>query len=143
MKLKPKLSTMPRPKTKEFNKLEAKWYAKLKKEGFEDIEQNEDTLKLWSTHRFSREHNTVLYEAKEEYYRLAGQFLHEHQFKNLFEKGMWEYHSGGSSIRDIVLILKQSGCKVGKDRVNSILEAIKTQMMAKYNGQHQNWLNGF
>lgn len=102
--------------TSEFKKLNAKWSKKLEKSGFEDIEQPADfksgapdgNLKKWSASFFSNpsRFDAAKYEAKEEYYRLAGQFLHEHRFSHRDEKALWEMHSEGLSIDSIVSMFK-------------------------------------
>ena len=58
---------------KDFQKLQAQWYDKLKKTGFEDAEQSNGALKCWSATKFK---DTSRVKAKEEYFRLAGHFLH-------------------------------------------------------------------
>ena len=88
------------PKTKEFKELQDEWYEKLKKEGFNDIETDEDNLKQWESYIFSR-YDENLIPFKTEYFRLAGQFLHTHKFKSKKLRKMWKYHSEGYSFNEI------------------------------------------
>lgn len=118
-------------KTKEFLALKKKWDKKLKSDGFEDIEQDDGNLKLWSSHFFKARFNETLFGAKEEYYRLAGQFLHEHIFKEQKTKLIWQLHSEGISIRDIVKALKKRGFKAYKNAVHRVVQDLTEQMLKK------------
>lgn len=118
-------------KTKEFLALKKKWDKKLKSSGFEDIEQDDGNLKLWSSHFFKVRFNETLFGAKEEYYRLAGQFLHEKVFKDHKTKLIWQLHSEGISIRDIVIALKKRGFKAYKNAVHRIVQDLTEQMLEK------------
>ncbi len=94
--------------TDEFQKLNEKWQQKLAKTGFNDIEENEDRLKHWS-HKYSLrpEQNA----AKAEYFRAAGQFLHDYVFPDAYHRTVWELHTAGLSFREVVLELKKKGFK--------------------------------
>jgi len=99
--------------TAKFKKLNDKWAEKLKKSGF--VEQEEtmevldihgvkkvgDRLKNWASNLFRGRFNTTQYEAQLTYYRLAGQFLHDHQFDSRIEKEIWEQHAKGLSMSKI------------------------------------------
>ncbi len=104
----------------QLKKLQAKWYAKLEKAGFKDIEQDDDNLKQWHSHRFlvSNNYSKDKFDDKENYFRLAGQFLHEHKFQSVLDKKIWEAHSEGLSVREIVKTLKQKNIKVYKNLVH-------------------------
>lgn len=117
----------------DFNKLQAKWYKKLKDSGFEDAEQDEDNLKVWSLKRFTVENNLTLCAAKEEYYRLAGHFLHEHLFESELAKQCWELHGNGDSNVKITAILRAKGVKISKKRVQVLVKGLVKQMLLKYN----------
>lgn len=112
----------------EFEKLQAEWDKKLKDSGFEDAEQRDGNLKLWSTMLFRVHHNDTLYRAKEEYYRLAGHFLHDHKFTSTTEHAVWELHAKGMSMRDIVATLKPLGYKVYKWKVQQIIRRLSEEM---------------
>ncbi len=87
----------------EFKKLQAEWYEKLKPD-FEDIE-NEKGLKAYAFFEYNKRIRHRI-EATTEYYRLATHLLNEPVFKNKKEKTIWELHSEGLSIRDIIKKLK-------------------------------------
>lgn len=120
---------MPPKNNKEFNTLQKEWYSKLKDSGFEDIEQNELDLKLWSSHFFKVRHNATLFSAKEEYYRMAGHFLYDYTFSNEHEKQIWALHSTGVSIRGIVDQLKAKKIKTDTKKVNNIIKAFSKLMI--------------
>lgn len=99
--------------TRSFKKLNDEWSRKLEQSGFEDIEQPtnfksglpDGNLKQWASSFFIanfRDGDVDKFKAKEEYYRLAGQFLHEYKFSNEYEKNVWEMHGEGLSIETIV-----------------------------------------
>lgn len=119
-------------RTKEFFKLKSKWDKKLVKSGFKDIEQDEEHLKLWSSHFFKVNYNKTQFEAKEDYYRLASQFLYEHLFKNELELKIWKFHSEGTSIRDISALLRKKGTKVHRNGVHTIVKSLCKAMLQKY-----------
>lgn len=101
-------------KPKEFSKLQAEWYRKLKKSGFDDVEQTDGNLKIWSAHYFQSAYTPDSFTAKETYYRLAGQFLHSHKFKTPHEREVWRLHSEGESIRAIAAHLGSYPNKIHK-----------------------------
>lgn len=121
-------------KTKEFKKLNKLWYGKLKKEGFEDIErkdktgQKEERVVNSPLHYIAKNYTLLQFEVKEEYYRMAGQFLHEHKFKSLYEREVWELHSNGVSIRNIVKKLKARKQTAYRDLVHGVIKALVTEM---------------
>lgn len=110
-------------KSKKFLDLKDEWYKKLSSEGFEDIEANEDNLKVWSTY-YTAKHRYVTREAKEEYYREAGTFLHEYEFSSELERQIWELHAEGLSLREIVAKLSKTGIKTYKFRVETIVSKL-------------------
>lgn len=113
-------------------KLQTSWYKKLENEGFEDIEQDEDNLKLWSIEFFRTRYNKSLYEAKEEYYRLAGSFLYEYSFKDATDKFIWKLHAQAISTRDIEEKLKATPHKhIKKDAINDIVRKLAKEMIKK------------
>lgn len=124
-------------KTKEFLELQAKWYEKLKKDKFNDIERNETTLHLshagyFSDLRKNPNHPDVI-EAKQNYYRLAGQFTHEHKFKSRRQKRIWQLHADGKSVRQIAEILKKQGVlESKKSAVFDAIKAVESEMINKW-----------
>lgn len=115
-------------KTKEFRELQSKWYKKLRQQGFEDLERKAGRLKTGALQNISHLYNTEQFNIKEEYYRLAGQFLHEHKFKSGIEKKIWELHSEGMSIRNIVKKLKHRGVTAYKDLVEGVIKRMREEM---------------
>lgn len=128
--------TKPTP----FQALKNIWYKKLANSGFADIEQDEEALKEWSFSRvyagqnngYSFETIRVKREAKEDYYRLAGHFLHENEFVNSIEKLIWELHGEGKGCRRIAVFLQNKNIKSNKDKVNEVINRLSKQMIAKY-----------
>lgn len=133
-------------KSKEFQDLKNEWYRKLKDTGFNDLDQDENSLKTWDSSRLTRKiqgqyyvNNKVYNEAREEYYRQAGWFLNDYRWgnylrnpKKFFYKEIWTLHSEGISIRNIVKILKLKGIKISQDPVNRIILNFSKKMFKKY-----------
>lgn len=112
--------------------LQAKWYKKLAKSGFEDIEQDEDNLKFWSSF-FSLRNPKVVWEAKAEYYTMAESFLNEFPFDTQMEKNIWAYHSTGLSARDIAATLEKAKIrKMSYVTVWRILRKLENNMKKMY-----------
>jgi hypothetical protein len=122
---------MPDPKysSKEFQKLQAKWYKKIADAGHEEIEQPDGNLKVWASSFFVVHHDPVIYAAKEEYYRLAGQFLHDFVFANNIEKQIWAWHSEAVGVDDMHGRLKKKGITVGRNRIHSIVTRLARIML--------------
>ncbi|NIV38899.1 MAG: hypothetical protein GWN58_58625 [Anaerolineae bacterium] len=80
-------------------RLQKEWYARLKEEGFRDIEWTDDTGK--SDSPYLKGANTVAMYRKlqyglEEYYRVAGWYLHDTEFwKTSDEYTVWHLHVHG------------------------------------------------
>lgn len=96
-------------KSKEFKQLQAKWYSKLEKSGFKDIEHSEDLLKNYDAHHIVRNYNRFATgESKIEYYTLAGHFLYDFVFKSKKDELIWKAHAEGSTIRATAKMLFQA-----------------------------------
>lgn len=122
--------------TKKFKSLEKKWYSKLKKTGFEDIEHSEKDLKQFSgvtsIHRedggskiddwaeWGRS-TTIKDHWKTEYYSRCRQFLNEHKFKNKTQRKIFEMYSEGIGARVIATELKTYRRKV-QELINKLLK---------------------
>lgn len=107
------------PKTDSFKELEAKWYEKLKKDGFVDIENTTDParpLKLYHSHQFKRERTVSKMVAREKYNRQIDDFINHKRIheicKHIAGHGnstvkpktvlkILELHSGGLTERAI------------------------------------------
>ena len=122
----------------QFKKLKDTWYKKLKKSGFVDIEKNEygdlkESSAIFANTKASGVEKPLIYNTyKEEYYRLANQFLNEHAFETSRERAIWEYHANGMSIRDIVKTLKKVRIKAYKHGVWGIIVKLRILMKQKY-----------
>lgn len=114
-----------------YQELKDIWYEKLKQDGFEDIEHDEDHLKSWASD-FKRARSLHSWQAKASYYYMAEHFLREHRFKSKKEKIIWEYHSNGTSIRNIVLTLKKVNIESTRQSVWETLSRLEKLMKKKY-----------
>lgn len=123
-------------KSKEFLELQEKWYSKLKKKGFNDIEDHDETyrperdLKEWHSSMFQVNNSPERFQEKVRYYQLAGQFVHEHEFKDELEKLIWQGHSEGLSTREISRRMNQHG--YGKDSIFQIVKRLREAMFKTY-----------
>lgn len=124
-----------KPRT-EYEKLRAFWYKVLKDDGFEDIEQDEDNLKEWSTRAVRKNEyaNTLdSWADKLEYYDLATRFLNEYRFESELERAIWAYHTEGISYRSIARLLRKAKvAKLNKDSVWRIVAELKLTMKTMY-----------
>lgn len=116
--------------------LQSQWTDKLEKSGFEDIESDEETLKIYSTVMFSRARSKVNnggFEAKAQYYQMATSFLEEYKFDSRLDKIIWEYHAEGLSVRDIANTLnKVKRTKTNYTTVWLLIKQLKKSMYAMY-----------
>jgi len=116
-----------------FKKLKAHWYQRLKDEGFEDIETDENAsgtiaLKVWHSEHFQKpSRQPERFEEKRDYYILATQFLESFEFQTHLQRRIWTFHAHGFSLRAI-------GRFVGKDKdhVHGVVRSLKTQMMGAH-----------
>jgi hypothetical protein len=119
-----------------FKALQDEWYAKLKKKGFEDIEDTDSPqqyLKSWHSQYFQVKYTATTFEAKQEYYQMALSFLNDHRFANRKEKEIWKLHTDGLSLRKIASTLnakKIQSLKTHKDGVNKIIAELAKKMMS-------------
>lgn len=89
-----------------FLRLQTKWYAKLKKSGFSDIEKQGDSTALLSNkgNGYSKlARHPYNFEETQNFYRLAAWFLHEFKFESKIDRRIWELFCEGLSIRLIGL----------------------------------------
>lgn len=123
------------PKSKAFKELEKKWYTKLEKSGFKDIEQPDGNLKVWASSACKNYAEPNVRAAKEEYYRMAGQFLYDYKFTSAIDKFAWKHHANGVSIRSIVGLLAKKGIKSNKRTIHEKLQRLAKEML-KGSGSH-------
>lgn len=115
--------------SKEFKDLQKTWYSKLEKKGFQDIEQDETKLKSWSKALYDSRHESYRF-SNEEYYRLAGHFLHDYKFETKLDKFVWEQHSLGLTSRDIAKLTKAKLAKeYRKSHVHNIIKKLEKEML--------------
>lgn len=88
-----------------FRSLQRFWDHKLKKSGFRDIENRRGDLVDSNWVRQSAK-DPICFEAKEEYFYQATQFLNTYAFKNKIEKKIWEMHSNGETYPRISKVTK-------------------------------------
>lgn len=117
-------------RTPEFLELKNKWYEKLKKKGFNDIEQDEEHLKQWSSYFKIKYHKTT-FEAREEYYRLAGKFLHDNKFKSKTDFFIWNQHSSGATMAKIKDRLKEKGIVFQFNKIHEVIHRLAKEMVEK------------
>jgi hypothetical protein len=108
--------------TAEFAALQSQWYGALRGEGFVDIEGADGLEEPGGRRRRER----VDWEATAEYYRMAGVFLHDHQFESAIERRIWELHCEGMSHRRIV---RELGNRY-KHRVLATIGRLRRTMLA-------------
>lgn len=126
-------------KKSDFNKLKAKWYAKLAKSNFKDIEKNEYEL-IEPSSIFTRTKGRsesslteVGWAAKRDYYNMATDFLAVHPFESKIDRIIWEYHANGLSCRDIAATLnKVRKKKTDKTSVWEIVHKLEVIMKKMY-----------
>lgn len=129
----------------ELKRLQAKWYKKLSKTGFKDIESKvagREVLNMWDSVYFHSTYTAEEFEAKRRYFELARHFLDSHVFENSLEKWIWSQHSEGFSSHDIAkkctrkLIKGINVSRLRKDkltryRVNEVVNRLKREMLGK------------
>jgi hypothetical protein len=101
-------------KSKEFKALQSKWYRKLEKEGFEDVEDGEKYLKQYHSHYFQDHYKVNGFTSKQRYFQLASHFLHDHQFPSKTDRKIWEMHSEGATLIEIQQVTKISKITLAK-----------------------------
>lgn len=129
--------SIPYHKTKAFKKLNAKWQKKLEKSGFEDIEKDETSLKIYHREYFYR--STHIDQgggsaAKSEYFYLATKLLNDYVFKTEVEKSIWGYHADGLPVREILLKLSRNKPKITRSKVENIITKLRKLMKSSYLG---------
>lgn len=120
----------------DFNSLKAKWYKKLAKEGFKDIERDEDTLKSYSGTRRGDVNGTVAdWQAKAQYFQMATNFLNDYRFESEFDRTVWMYHSEGLSKYEISAIfrkLHKNKRGYGRTTIHDLIMKLRKSMFTMY-----------
>ncbi len=95
----------------QLKKLRAKWYKKLAKTGFKDIENPlsvyEELGNCEGTY-FQRNWSPAQFVEKQRYFELATQLLHDPVFKSEKDRKAWEMHTNGATQKQIMKKLKVS-----------------------------------
>lgn len=112
--------------------LTEKWYARLKAEGFNDIEQDSQYLKCWHSAYFHARHSPQDFELQKEYFRKAGMFFHDYSFSSSEERSVWGLHAEGLPYRKIASHLRDQFDQIHKDRVKKIVCKLKNIMHEYY-----------
>lgn len=131
---------MLKSNNKKLEDLKAIWYKKLEKSGFHDIESNENDLK-WSSNSQAKqnlhEDRKEFNKNKENYFRLAGYFLNDHNFESIIEKTIWDAHASGTGHKRIPALLKKINIKMAATQVLKIIHKLRDIMYTMYRNEHQ------
>lgn len=125
-------------KTKKFKDLQEKWRKKLKKSGFNDIEDENENIDRGSWD-FRTKKVLDSYQTKKDYYYRATQFLNEYNFDTQLDKIIWEYHVEAIGVRGIAKILNK--LKLSKFRhvsVFNIITRLNREMREFYSNRETN-----
>jgi hypothetical protein len=124
-----------RYESKKFKDLRNKWYAKLNKEGFEDIEINRTDGSSfeypalrnpgykWET--FEKKYNVHIFN----HFRACRNFLSHAQFASTFDKQVWQMYTEGVSIRKIAQHFCQNGQQLSAFPIFRKIKELKIQML--------------
>jgi hypothetical protein len=115
--------------TKKFKALKAKWDKKLKNTGFEDVENEDGSLKA-STHPKAISFALRDKEEREAYYGIATQLLHTYTFVDEIEKRIWEMHCEGIAVRHIMKELD-----MGHHKIELVID--RMQRIGKLKGENK------
>lgn len=116
----------------EVYKLQQEWYARLKREGFHDIETvlpdgSSSPLLKPSPGAQGRRYRALEMETRQDYYTLAGQYYWANKWLKEREKEVWKLHSEGLSYRKIIKALRPT-YKIGLQSVTNIIKKHKKLM---------------
>lgn len=119
--------------SKQFKALEAKWYRKLEKSGFEDIEKkyiSEDPhLMEFDSIYFHTKYTAKRFREKKAYFEKAQDLLSRDIFIDGIERRIWALHSAGLPIRRIVLVLASEGAEKNKNEVNQVINELQRMIL--------------
>lgn len=118
------LSTPQGPLGRDFEELQKCWYAKLRDDGFEDIEDDHGRPREWDFNFFRNKFDPIKYQTTLIYYEWARFVLNNYRFKNELQKAIWELHSEGLSERKIALKIK----KYKKSWIHVIIAGIANEI---------------
>lgn len=110
------------------------WYAKLKAEGFKDLESAYDQDGLLKN-RFKKDQHdlpAVVKDAIESYYRMAYHFLNEYKFETQLDRVIWGYHADGISVRKITKLLGDVSVQTSKSTIGLKIKHLRNVMKSIY-----------
>lgn len=87
-------------KNKQIKALTKKWYKKLEKEGFKDIEDAKGNLKSYAS-SFQYKYKPDVFQSKQRYFELAAQLVHSGYIPNGRELYIWRLHAEGKKVTEI------------------------------------------
>lgn len=94
---------------KSLKKLTDKWYKKLARSGFNDVESTPDYLKYWDSRKFQDKLTPAVFEAHQRYFELASQLLHDASvWETKQDKRIWEGHCQGHTLTVIAKRVSRS-----------------------------------
>lgn len=118
-----------------FVELKKKWYEKLKKSGFEEIEDlngPKDFLIHYDSSRFFKDYSAEYIDEHQTYYRMCDDFFWNYAaWKSPPEKEIWRLHSMGYSRRKIAFILQRQKFQISSSSVQIILSRLKKIMQTQ------------
>ena len=135
---------MCKPGTPEYGRLERKWYDRLAREGFEDIERTHDG-DVEHDSPFTRGHPLRLlrswergtWHRNEEWYRLAGHHLHDRDWSlcPAWAEGAWERLCAGATLAQVHRYVRRRSPRLTQARLRRWLKA-EERVMAESNVQY-------
>lgn len=128
---------------KAFNKLQKEWYAKLRRSGFRDIENDRGELLNYSTSRHFENHHrydmmtndtkkslySLTTQSTETYYILCNHFLHDHSFESSLHRKIWELHCDAISQRIIAETVTTKKMPMTASKVRWIVDNLEKIML--------------
>jgi hypothetical protein len=115
-----------------FKKLEQKWYDKLAKEGFADIEQQnspDQWLKNWHNANsgvFAKQTPESLTTRQDFYTACSHALLKDSNFASKWEKWVWKHYSDGKSVSEIKRMSRHTQAKISR-----AVKAIMTRVFGR------------
>lgn len=97
--------------TASFKRLQARWYRRLRKNGFEDIESGGVCRNLWTSKRskipLDANGRRIVWDAVTEYYRWAEHVMRGRRFRTKQDREVWRLHASGMSKREIARLTRR------------------------------------
>lgn len=129
-------------RSKTFKDLQAKWYSKLKNEGFDDLEYRSGKFRLRLKHdtmdNIVQNFNADEINERRTYFSYASTFLYKNKFLNEKERLIWARHCEGSTALETSAFLKSRHYRsysralvelvVGRLRIK-MLEMVKDELL--------------